>query len=62
VSEHPEIQFQDLEGDPAVVPEVEVHRRHAALPGLPLDAVAVGESAGQAVVRVSLPRCAYARR
>jgi hypothetical protein len=44
-----QLGLEDLEGDLAVVPEVlgEVHRRHAALAQLALDAVALGEGGGE---------------
>ena len=45
-----ELGAQDLDGDLAVVLEVlgQVHRGHAALAQLALDAVAVGERGGEA--------------
>ena len=44
-----ELRPQHLDRDLAVVLQVlgEIHRRHAALPQLPLDAVAVGEGGGE---------------
>ena len=52
-----ELRLQDLERHLAVVLEVlrQVHRGHAALAELPLDAVAVGEGGGEAGKRVSHP-------
>ena len=48
-----QLRAQDLDGDLAVVLEVlrQVHRGHAALAQLPLDAVAVGEGGGERIGR-----------
>src|SRR6185436_10822873 len=44
-----QVGMQHLDGDLAVVPKIagQVHRRHAALTQLPLDAVAVGQCSGE---------------
>ena len=45
-----QLGVEDLDGDPAAVLEVlgEINRRHASLADLPLEAVAVGQGAGEA--------------
>ena len=50
-----QLAAQHLERDLAVVPQVvrEIDRGHAALAELALDAVAVGQRRGQALVRVT---------